>query len=144
MILLNDTTQKGDTMKQKQKLLFSAEYYTNTKQENDRRTVLLSEILQDMNISYKIVKGVYKGIPEKTFVIVPRDNTEVETLKGILFDKFNQHSILEVNKDSSSYLIYKDKEEYIGRFTNVSSSKGLEAYTVDTNGQVWTAIKGSK
>ena len=115
-----------------QVVILSAELANKRFESNRQRTLNLKACLDDCNMRYKPAKGVYKGQAEDSFVVVLRDNAELETLKDFAFKCFNQESILYQDANGEAYLIYQDgKTEQLGRLEQVSEelARKNDSYT---------------
>jgi|CXWL01.1.fsa_nt_gi hypothetical protein len=94
--------------------------------------------LSSLNIPYKVVKGFYKGTSELSFLMVANDKTE--RVARALARDYEQDCYLYSNSDRSTSLVFSDGNGVnLGTFQRVTSSQGLDSYTVDLeSGQVWT------
>jgi hypothetical protein len=93
--------------------------------------------LSSLNIPYKVVKGVYKGTSELSFLLIANDKTlRVATM---LARDYDQECFLYSNEKRDTCLVFQDgKGVNLGTFVRVQSVNGLESYTVDLeSGQVW-------
>lgn len=123
-----------------QVIILSAELSGNSEVENSRRTNLLNDMLSDSNINFNVASGVYKGNSEVSFVTVPRNNDEVETIKDFAFKNFNQESVLYQDANQQAYLIFNNGEsKRVGVLEQVNPREieTLDHYTV-LNGRVYT------
>lgn len=100
--------------------------------ENMRRQRLLRSMLDDLNVPYMLGVGKYKGESEGSILAVIRSDEELQVLVNIAFTNFSQESILEVSCDNTSFLLYQDKEEYIGKWREVPENLAInkEAYSM--------------
>lgn len=95
--------------------------------------------LTSLNIPYKVVKGVYKGVTEQAFLLIADDIGKTYKVATMLAEEYNQECILSVNENREAKLLYPNSETNIGKFQRVVSTAGLDSYTVDLEtGQAWT------
>ena len=123
--------------------MFSAELSTLDQQQNDKRTKNLMQCLEDCNIKFSKAQGYYKGTSEKTFIVVPKNTSEVETIKNFCFNNFGQESILYQDTTGNCYLEFSTGETMrIGRLKQVNPKliEMLDNYTI-FNGRVFTTEK---
>jgi molybdopterin-guanine dinucleotide biosynthesis protein A len=111
-----------------QYFIFSGEYYKNTDAENATATQIISQGLKAAGIPFKEAVGAYKGVKEFSFVVPARFESQVLEIARA----FNQESVLFIDSMSNASLQYLDgdKIERIGRFTQVNSPQGLEAWSM--------------
>lgn len=115
---------------------------TNTANHNKAIEMLTRE-----DIPFQVVKGVYKGVSELSFLL------SSDSINGHLVNKsvalnlgrlFNQESILEVHNDDLAQLHYLNGMTIanLGEFSEVSESKalGLESYTFEPVSQRYFAV----
>lgn len=111
-----------------------------TETENAHRTDSLIHFAKTDGASQvRQVRGVYRGVPEVSVLAFGLDEEQAIGL-GYAFD---QECILAVCPDRTARLIYTDgsgRDEYIGKFRNVSEqeAKSLDAYTFD--GELYWAV----
>lgn len=120
-------------------VILSAETLNATVEGNRQRTETLRGCLQDCNMNFSQAVGVYKGKEETSFVVVVRDEEEIEALKGFAFLNFNQESILLQDANQEAYLVFNDGEtQRLGRLEQVSKEVATkeDAYTI-LNGQYY-------
>lgn len=113
-------------------VILSAELESNTTEENNRRTSNLEKCLDECNFYYGKAQGFYKGNLENSFVVVIRDNVELEALKSFAFLNFKQESILHQDSNGLSWLIYSDgREKKLGKLQRVDekTAKSKNNYT---------------
>lgn len=125
-----------------QVVILSAELADKRFESNRQRTSNLEACLDDCNMRFKPAKGVYKGRAEDSFVVVLKDNAELETLKDFAFKSFNQESILYQDANGEAYLIYQDgKAEQLGRLEQVSEelARKNDAYT-EMDGKFYAVV----
>lgn len=114
-------------------IILSAELSTLGQRENSNRTILLDEMLSELNISYKNATGCYKGTSETSFVCVVNNDAELDTIKNFAFKNFNQESVLEQDSNGICRLEYQnDTSEVLGKLRQVSGEVATkqDAYTV--------------
>lgn len=117
-------------------MIFSAELSSLNWKDNFKRTMELYKYLELYNYNYEPVEGVYKNTTEISFKVTNLNKTQVKLLLNMIFNKYKQESVLLVNKDKQSYLIYSDlKKDYIGEFTKVNKDLAMNqvAYTKINN-----------
>jgi hypothetical protein len=94
----------------------------------------LIQLLKGDNIAFKEVQGMYKGVTERSFVVLD-PGLDLEPAIRSLARMFNQESYLRVDPSRKSYLIYLEstKVEYIGSFDAADKhvTKNVDAYTYD-------------
>src|SRR5574343_196776 len=121
-------TNKGGVMRKIEFVIMSAERAGLSKEENNMRTMALRECFKSEGVSFKEVKGVYKGVEEASFVVVGCG----EELVRELCMAFDQECWLAVDSNRYGVLKFTDgREGYLGRFRSVSSVVGEDAYTYD-------------
>lgn len=105
------------------------------------------EMLIKSNTSFTIVKGVYKGNSELTFMLISTDvkkhinNLDIALNLGLLF---NQESVLEVLNDDTAILHNIGGEMVkIGKFTEVSETEslGYDSYTYEPTSKRFFVVK---
>lgn len=108
-----------------------------TVEQNHANHVKASGLLTLEGISFQVVKGVYKGEAELTFLLSNTDFTKHIANVLMAFNLgmlFNQESILEVSNDGRATLKYIDGESKdIGELKEVSETEALasDAYTLE-------------
>jgi hypothetical protein len=125
-----------------QVVILSAELSTLPEQENARRTVLLNDMIAELRLPFKQATGVYKGSQEKCFVVVVREQADIDTLANFAFKSFSQESVLHQDSNQLARLIFSDgKTEVLGRLTQVSKdlTETLDNYTI-LGDKVFTTI----
>lgn len=113
-------------------IILSAERVGHTAYENMQRTDMLRSMLLDCGFAFNSIKGFYKGVEEKSFVVIVKDAADFETVKDFAFKTFQQESILHSDANRFTKLIYGNgSEEVLGKFTQVPESVALkqESYT---------------
>lgn len=117
----------------KQVVILSAELSTNTFEGNRQRTATLEGILQDLHLPFNKALGVYKGSEETSFVVIVRDETDIEVLRDFAFKNFGQESILVQDANQEAYLLYQDgTTERLGVLEQTTKENALkqDAYTL--------------
>ena len=97
------------------------------------------DILRDYGLTFAKAYGHYKGIPERSWVIIAND--EETYLKCIALARtYQQESILLSSQDRTTHLMYTDiykTPEYIGVLQRKQDNEPLpESYT-EFNGEIW-------
>lgn len=105
----------------KQVVILSAENSTNTFEGNRQRTTTLEGMLEDIGLPFERATGVYKGQREASFVVIVRDETDIDILKGFAFNNFNQEAVLLQDANQEAHLIFRNgSSERLGRLEQVS------------------------
>lgn len=121
-------------------IILSAELSTKDTTINDMNTKLLGNSLTTLQINSSLACGVYKGITEASFVTLPKNKDDIQKIKELAFNTYDQESILYQDKSGDAYLIYQDgSKESIGQLRKVNNNKGLENYTI-LNGEIYATI----
>lgn len=97
------------------------------------RTDKLRKYINSFKMSFEEVEGCYKGQTEKSFKVkLDPSNTDRLIDLMIIAEYFKQESIMRVQDSGDAELIYIDSKqvEYIGKFQEVESIEGLDAYSV--------------
>jgi hypothetical protein len=127
----------------KRVIILSAELSGNTNESNRQRTTNLEACLQDCNINFGVGHGVYNNGPEETsFVVLPKDEIEAETVRDFAFKSFGQEAILEQDANQEAYLVEANgKTTQLGRLEQVTKEVAHKkgSYTV-LNDIYYTAI----
>lgn len=114
-------------------ICLSAEYYTNNKQQNKSATNDLNKDLKSFQFKYSPIKGKYKGVTEKSFIVKVETYQDIVNLQ-MLGNKYNQESILFVDKSNKAMLIYcvDGKTQTLGNFSNVVKTEAVtqDAYSI--------------
>jgi hypothetical protein len=121
-------------------VIISASLEFKTQLENNDRTLNLGKSLDDLNMNFTSSQGVYRGSSEQSFVVLPRNDEELQVLKDLAFNNFFQESILLRGYNGQAMLVYSDDTtEELGTIKQVSPKliEQLESYTV-MNGNVYT------
>lgn len=130
---MNELEKRDNMNTFEQVIILSAELTTNTTKENERVTNLLEDCIKDIKLGYSKAQGFYKGVSENSFVVIVKDNDEIETLKDFAFKTFNQESILHQDANGVAYLVYKsDIAEILGRLrrTTRDDATKQDNYTI--------------
>ena len=124
-------------------VFISAENSSDTVQTNRAMTERLKDNLMQMGLEFQEMIGVYKGLLERSFMVIPKRDLEIDGLKAIA-RTYEQESILIVSRDRRARLCYvaTDTSEYLpGEFKRVYTSQGLDSYTIDPETAAIYAIK---
>ena len=124
-------------------IILSAERSENRHEKNRQLTENLDACLSDCNFNYSRAIGVYEGNEESSFVVLPKNEDELNTLKNLAFKSFGQESILYQDANGKAYLLFSDNsEKSIGKLRQVNPTliEKLENYTI-LNGKVYTTEK---
>lgn len=118
------------------KYIISAELSSLKASENKARTLILVREMLELGLDFVAVKGVYKGVAERSFVVF-----EHGMPTGWILDtmrKFGQESILAIESDNKATLVYADgSAECLGKFQRYEGAlDGLDAYAKVAD-QVW-------
>ncbi|QHJ80106.1 MAG: hypothetical protein [Caudoviricetes sp.] len=133
----------------------SAYRATNSTQRNiESQVVLLNalkagsfEILDDNMTGYYCEEGQPVPTVEQSVMVLCNDLLEVGLLARIAKEGFNQDCIMAVTTQTHTtrFVTYDDNGQVIfskamGTLQQVKSSAGIEAYTIDSTGNVWAVI----
>lgn len=124
-------------------ILCSAELSSLDKFDNAQRTTNLVHCLEDCNMRFNTCEGYYKGTSEKSFLVLPKNLDEYETVKDLCFNQFNQESILYQDETGHCFLEYQSGEVVrVGKFRQVNPKyiEQLDNYTI-VNNRVYTTEK---
>lgn len=119
-----------------QVVILSAERSELSFESNRQRSINLASCIEELGLRFREATGVYKGVEETSFVVIVRDNTEVDVLKDFAFKNFGQESILHQDSNQEAHLIYNDgKVERLGRLEQVSEEEALkqDSFTIMGN-----------
>ena len=123
-------------MKLNEFIILSAELTRCNERENLLRTRRLEGMLIDLELPYKKVGGIYKGVKEVSFMVVVKDEAEIETVKDLGIVSFEQESVLFSDLLGGAKLIFKDGTKHeLGRFKQVNTTN-YDALTV-VDGKAW-------
>lgn len=114
---------------------------------NDRENELIDE-LNRAGLRWKELQGCYKGIPERSFLIVD-SHSIVEGMVLEYASKYSQESYLKVDADCrTAWLVLwqNNTRVKLGKFDEVSKAVALaaSAYTFDPSTKRYYLAKGSK
>ena len=125
-------------------LILSAESPENTHEGNRQRTETLRHCLEDCNMNFSQGTGFFRGEgPEASFVVLPRNEAEIDVLKDFAFKSFKQQAVLFQDNNQEAYLINHDgTEERLGRLQEVTKevAENAGSYTL-LNGKYYTTVK---
>jgi hypothetical protein len=116
-----------------QVVILSAELQGLSQAENNRRTILLNDMISELGLSFKTAKGVYKGVSENAFVVIVNNQLDIETLANFAFRSFTQESVLHQDSNQLARLIFADgSTELLGKLVQVDKeiAQKLDNYTV--------------
>ena len=119
-----------------QVIILSAELDNRVYITNREATNKLNELLEESNIRFNTALGSYNGEKESSFVCLPKNQNEVDLIKWLAFNKFNQESILYQDSNGQAYLEYEDGVSVtLGKLREVdmSQTETLEAFTILNN-----------
>lgn len=122
-------------MKQLQEfIILSAELSVSDEWTNHLRSRRLEGMLIDLQLPYKKVGGVYKGVKEVSFMVIVKDEAEIQTVKDLGLVTFEQESVLFRNFKGNAKLIFKDE-------TSVDLGKFKQGFSYDAmtivDGKAW-------
>ncbi len=122
-------------------IIMSAERSNLSSEVNQHNTNALRHSLSVLGLYFETVKGIYKGVSEDSFMVMGvQSSSMLERLEG-LAALFNQESILVVDQHSNAFLRFMDGGVVgIGKFGQVDSIDGLDAYTILDDGAIF-AVK---
>ena len=126
--------------KKKPFVIISAERFTNTIEENEKKHNELMTQLKKDKFSIKEVEGVYKGTVEKSIIVILNKRwlaVELATFKNYAAI-FNQESILFVDEERNASLIFpynKENSEKLGKFIAVSKGIAIQMSNYTFDGQ---------
>lgn len=119
-----------------QVVILSGELSSLSSNENDRRTILLNDMIAELRLPFKKALGTYKGQSENSFVVIVNDQTDIDTLAGFAFKSFGQESILHQDANQEARLIFNDgTTKNLGKLEQVSKevALSLDNYTLMDN-----------
>lgn len=121
-------------MKQLQEfIILSAELSTLGHKENNERSFRLFNCLKDLNINFKPVEGCYKGSSEISFLVIVKDEAEIEAIKDLGLKSFEQDSILFRDFKGNTELHFgSGAVESLGKFKKVPRHEAVheDAFTI--------------
>jgi len=129
-----------------QVIILSAEHKSQTPEGNAIRTQTLSDCIEDIGLRFDTADGVYKGGIEKSFVVLVKDQLEIDALTDFAFKTFDQESVLYQDANQEAYLLFKDgKTEQLGILQRVEKEVALKKdnYTI-LNEEYYTTVKRKK
>ena len=101
---------------------------------NKQRTMEVARFLEESNVNFAFVQGVYKGSHEVSFMVLDHDQ---EGLVSCLCGLYNQECYLYRDNENEGFLVYPDnRKESLGKAKEVTREdlKGLDSYTMLPNG----------
>jgi len=123
-----------------QALIISSTDQNATFESQRQAAITLNGVLSDLGLPFKKAKGVYKGLEEDAFVVVVKNQEEIDSLTAIAFNSFNQESVLHQDANQQATLLFSNgTRKPLGKLVQVQSTDGLEAYTV-VDGNIYAAI----
>ena len=103
-----------------QVVILSAELNTNSFEKNRQLTSNLEACLYDCNLSFKKATGSYKGQSEACFVVVMKQDSDLDILKDFAFKSFCQESILFQDSEGQCSLLFKEgSQESVGKLKQI-------------------------
>jgi hypothetical protein len=133
-------------------IILSASLGALSKQENARRHFRLSRMLGDIDVPFMVVvHGMYKGVRELSFLCVPENDAQFETVVNFGLINFEQESVLlNIHQPTAElaqgvYLCtgkIADSERIGSDMVNISAHEAqtLDAYTYRPDaGTYWVA-----
>jgi hypothetical protein len=110
---------QGDSMKKhmlkREFIILSAELDTLSASENKTRTERLRSFLNDLRLPYKTMDGLYE---EDSFLVVVKDEIEIDCIIRLAFYTFSQKTILFRNYQGEASLLFDDgTTELLGKYT---------------------------
>jgi hypothetical protein len=131
-------------------VIISAERFTNTIEENEKKHNELMTQLKKDKFSIKEVEGVYQGTVEKSILVILNKRwlaVELATFKNYAAI-FNQESILFVDEERNASLIFTKQpwlSEKLGKF--IAVTKGIATqmsnYTFDGKDHYICDLRGA-
>jgi len=116
-----------------QVVIISAQRSDLSQDLNERLNLLLGDCLNDLNLNFKQGIGHYKDERALNYVVIVKNNDEVEALMKYAFENFNQESIFHQDVNGLCQLIYKDgKKDQLGKLRVVTEeeTERLENFTI--------------
>ena len=124
-------------------VFISAERHNKSELANQFATEAMREIINRRNVGYRIVEGVYKMIPEVTYVLpAPTEDYIAQWLE--LASEFNQECILYRNAEGTAFLVYPNGDrEKLGQLEQVTKEEAFSAgsYTYDPINETYWSVK---
>lgn len=90
------------------------------------RFSMLESYLKDNGYSFVECEGKYKGTTERSVMILINSNEQLEDIKSLAFNVFNQENILYRDSNGLFSLEYPDKSVILGRKLRELSDKECE------------------
>jgi hypothetical protein len=119
-------------------MILSGELASNSHEKNRQLTANLESDLADLNVVFNKAIGCYKGQTENSFVVLPRDNDEIDAVMYLVFKLYKQESVLMQDDQGICSLYYANgQSEKLGTFRMVQYTNNLENYTI-LNGLIYT------
>lgn len=116
-------------------IILSAELENLHPSENNTRTDRLEYMLNELRLPYKAIEGVYKGVSEASFLVVVKDESEIECVTDLGLKSFGQESILFRDFKGQASLVFNNGiTQDIGTFTRTTEVS--ECYSI-VGGQKW-------
>jgi len=125
-------------------VIMSAEIASNSAELNKVLSDDLEKTLSNNNESYKAVQGCYKGVKEKSYVVVPKSKeTALEDLIN-LSETYGQECILYRDSAGRAWLCSKGGRDLIGMFSQVPRSVAIrsDSYTHDIENNGYYIVEG--
>ena len=120
----------------KQVVILSAHNNLDTAAENAARTELLDQYLLGAKLSFKRTMGAFQGTKQESFVVVVRNEQDVEVLKNLAFTNFKQNAVLMQDSNRQAHLLTSDgTEKTLGKLDVVTEQQAIESgsYTIMNN-----------
>lgn len=117
----------------KQVVILSATKDNDSIENTNFRTKTLKNVLTDINLAFAEATGVYKGKTETSFVVVVNSQDDIENLKSLAFNSFQQESILVQDSNQEAFLVFNNNKTLnLGRLEAVTpdQAKKLDSYTI--------------
>jgi hypothetical protein len=113
-------------------LIFSVYKNNELPNVNESRHHTVKEILKDRNIPYVDCIGSYKGVEEKSFLVVSKDLDLLNELVQLALHEYAQETVLLVEGQGEARLWDGDSSVRLGQMREVSldEARNFEAYTV--------------
>lgn len=119
-------------------MILSGELSKNSPEKNRQLTTNLESDLADLNVVFDKAIGCYKGKTENSFVVLPRDNDEIDAIMHLAFKLYKQESVLMQDNEGICSLYYANgQSEKLGTFRMVQYTNNLENYRI-LNGLIYT------
>jgi len=123
-----------------QVVILSGESISNTFEGDRQATTTLEGVLADLGLPYKSVQGFFNNSLNNSFVVVIKNEEELEALKAIAFGSFKQDAILHQDSNQRATLhLSNGTRKALGTLKQVASTDGLDSYTI-MGGNIYAAI----